>query len=217
MVNINPSQNKYIWALEWQKNNLVPLLKKPNAWKKVEKFWREQRFLDEVELLIDLQKTTQILDVGCGITTVLRFLEGNRIGIDPLAESYNKLIPYPDNISFYQGIGESLAFDTNQFDVVFCTNCIDHVTDPDKVIDEIRRVLGVNNHLILTCEIYPEDIGFRNDGHPFTFTEEKLNSLLRGWEIKKIWSTPWRGIYRYLINEPPVDRKEYVYLCCNVK
>jgi len=46
-------------------------------------YWRRYRYFDEILMLIQPGQK-RILDVGCGISTVLHFLDGERVGIDPL-------------------------------------------------------------------------------------------------------------------------------------
>ncbi|WP_282456625.1 methyltransferase domain-containing protein [Chitinophaga sedimenti] len=45
------------------------------------------------------------------------------------------------NIRYEQGSGENLSFPDNSFDVVFCCDVLEHVTDLPKVVAEISRVL----------------------------------------------------------------------------
>jgi 2-polyprenyl-6-hydroxyphenyl methylase/3-demethylubiquinone-9 3-methyltransferase len=43
--------------------------------------------------------------------------------------------------NYERGTGENLPFQDNSFDVVFCCNVLEHVSDLPKVIAEISRVL----------------------------------------------------------------------------
>src|SRR5208283_211365 len=61
------------WAREFKDNKSLVL-----------EYWRKFRYLDEIRTTYKIGKNTRILDVGCGISTVLHFVDGERYGIDPL-------------------------------------------------------------------------------------------------------------------------------------
>jgi SAM-dependent methyltransferase len=127
------------WVREFQNNR-----------SKVLEHWRRYREFDQALTLCDISDSSRILDVGCGISTVLHFLPGERHGVDPLADEYKKLYSYPTGISVQKAFGEELPFPDQYFDVVFCSNVLDHVVDPQRVVQEIRRVLQPDGCLVLT-------------------------------------------------------------------
>ena len=199
---ISPLYNKYIhkytaelefqtqWAKEFKSNK-----------NKVFEFWEEYRFLKEINKIIDIRESTRILDVGCGISTVLHFLKGQRCGIDPLAEEYKKLYTYPNDITILKGKGENIPFPDEYFDVVFCSNVLDHVSDPQKTIDNIFRVLKKNGFFILTVTIIERKIE-RDAAHPHSLTKPDIENLL-GSKFKKVFEgeSPWIGERRYARGE----------------
>lgn len=79
-------KKKEHWEFEWQRKNWAPLFSKPENRAKVWQYWNSNRFLDRILNLINIDDATTILDVGCGISTVLHFLPGKLYGIDPLGE-----------------------------------------------------------------------------------------------------------------------------------
>ncbi len=91
----------------------------------------------------------RILDVGSGpITGIGNCYNGNRLSIyacDPNAKEYNLQldkhgITPPIQTRYAQG--ESLSTDiSGRFDWINCDNALDHSSDPDKVIEEMRKVL----------------------------------------------------------------------------
>jgi cyclopropane fatty-acyl-phospholipid synthase-like methyltransferase len=52
----------------------------------VREYWRTYRYFDETLSVVPLDEQSKILDIGCGISTVLHFLPGQRFGIDPFAD-----------------------------------------------------------------------------------------------------------------------------------
>jgi SAM-dependent methyltransferase len=143
-----------------------------------EEHFRKYRFYDEMEGTLNIGPSSKVLDVGCGISTVLHFVPGERYGIDPLAEEYREIYSYPEGIELVPALSESIPFDEGFFDVVFCTNVLDHVDDPDKTVAEVLRVLKPGGYFVLTVEVFPKKIT-RDPAHPHLFREEDARALVK--------------------------------------
>lgn len=142
------------------------------------KFWRENRHFEEMTSLYKIDGETKVLDVGCGIATVLNIVKGKKYGIDPLADEYKKIYAYPEEMNIQKGSGENVPFPDSDFDVVFCSNVLDHVTDPRKVIDEIYRVLKPKGHFNLIVELFKERED-RNPAHPHSLIKSDIDLFLK--------------------------------------
>ena len=143
--------SKYSTELTFQKKWLNEFI--PNKYKVLE-YWRKYRYLDKILKICKITKDSKVLDVGCGLGSVLHFIEGKRFGVDPLGDEYLKLYKYPEGIKIKRAFGEYLPFPNTHFDVVFCSNTLDHVTDPQKTMSEISRVLKKDGYFVLTVEIF---------------------------------------------------------------
>jgi len=168
---------------------------------KVLEYWEGYRYLDEIKKICSVKPDTKILDVGCGISTVLHFVEGERYGIDPLALEYQRLYSYPARIRVLEGSGEKIPFNDNSFGVVFCSDVLDHVDNPQQVLSEIARVLQPEGFLVLTVEIFPED--FHKEGrdiaHPHNFSVHDINELVEGdFGVSLDRSSPWISLSGYI-------------------
>lgn len=205
-------ENKEDWEFEWQRDNWSKEYARPEIKRKVHEYWIEYRHLREIEQQVPLTDETRILDVGCGISTVLHYLPGTRIGIDPLADRYKQIFNYPDEIDIRGAYAESLPFDDGSFDVVFCSNCIDHTTDPQVAISEIYRVLRPAGYFILTCETFSENIGERNVAHPHSLNFDALQSLVREFAPVAHWQSPWYGLRKYALGHAPTEQVENIFL-----
>ena len=159
--------NRYTAELEYQKA-LVKWLR--NNQSKVLEYWEKYRYLDEINAICEIKNDTKVLDVGCGISTVLHFIDGERYGIDPLADKYKQVYSYPEGIDIRKGFGEEIPFPNEYFDIVFCSSALDHVTDPQKTIGETRRVLKPGGYFVLSVEIFEEN----------TVSNHSLHSLVKG-------------------------------------
>ena len=160
-------------------------------------YWRTHRYLDDIIRIVQPNERTRTLDVGCGISSVLHFLPGQKHGIDPLADVYRAFYSYPDDVNVTKGYAESLSFEDNAFDVVFCSNVLDHVERPEAAVGEIMRVLGPKGYMILTVECFDKSRR-RDPAHPHSLTLEKVKRLLSNWEIVFEASSPWIGLRRFV-------------------
>ena len=175
------------WAEEFKQNK-----------HKVLEYWRKYRYLDDVNKICKITKDSIVLDVGCGLSSVLHFVEGKRFGIDSLADEYLKMYEYPEGITIKKGFGEYLPFPNNYFDVVFCSNALDHVTSPKKTMNEILRVLKNDGHFVLTVEVF-KDKRKRDPSHPHSFLLKDVFGLLKsGFDLRFIGSSEWIWIRRYV-------------------
>lgn len=191
------------WAKEFKQNKF-----------KVLEYWKKYRYLDDINRTCQITEDTKILDVGCGINTVLHYVKGKRFGIDPLADEYFKLYEYPEGINIKKGFGEHIPFPDKYFNVVCCSNVLDHVTDPKKTVDEMYRVLKASGYLVLTVEAFREKTT-RNRAHPHSFTKRDVYSLLEG-KFKIIFEkeSPWIGISRYVSGSRKSHNKELIMILC---
>ena len=205
-------KRKEDWEFRWQSAKWAELFREPAHQAKCLEYWVRHRHLDDIRALVPMGPETSILDVGCGISTVLHFLPGKRFGVDPLGDRYKAIYRYPPDLDIRRAYAESLPFPDRTFDVVFCSNCIDHVTDPAKAIDEIDRVLRPGGRLVLTCEVFDEDPGVRNAGHPHGLTAEKLFALVSRFTPVAAWDSPWIGLRAYVLGEPATAQREHILL-----
>ena len=162
-------------------------------------YWRRHRYFDEIVRTTGLSDSSKVLDVGCGISTVLHFVPGRRFGIDPLADEYVRIYDYPRDITIKKSQGERIPFAESFFDVVFCTNVLDHVVEPHAVLAEVRRVLKPDGHFVLTVEVFPEPVP-RSPCHPFSFTGQAVLDLVTeaGFEGTFSRTSPWFGLRNYV-------------------
>lgn len=93
-------------------------------------------------------KNKKALDVGCGgglLSEELSKIGLDVTGIDPSKESIKIASEHARNgglnINYMESYGEELQLDNEVFDMVFCCDVLEHVSDVSKVVSEISRVL----------------------------------------------------------------------------
>ncbi len=111
--------------------------------------------------LYDIKPNYRALQVGCAVIDAIVFMEGgDRYAVDPLADFYKQHFERANNpsVDYRQGVGESIPFQDAFFDVVICSNLLDHVANYHVVLEEIKRVLGQPNIVYFGTDVYPDGI-----------------------------------------------------------
>jgi ubiquinone/menaquinone biosynthesis C-methylase UbiE len=77
----------------------------------------------------------------------------------------------------------NLPFDDNEFEVILCTEVLEHLKSPEIAIKEMKRVLKPSGKLILTTRfIFPlHDV----PGDYWRFTKYGLEHLFADWQIEE--------------------------------
>jgi len=86
-----------------------------------------------------------VLDVGCGEGFTLKKLEEkkigkNNVGIDNLDDAIKlgkKMYP---NLKLQKGSAYDLDFKDSSFELIICTEVLEHLDDPHKAVEEMKRV-----------------------------------------------------------------------------
>lgn len=177
---------------------------------KLLEYWVKYRYLYKIQEICDIRDDSKVLDVGCGVCTILHYIKGKRFGIDPLADKLVKIYKYPEDINITKGYGENIPFPDNYFDTIFCSNALDHTEDPNNVVAEIYRVLKPQGYFILTIEIFQEHKK-RDIVHPHTFQKEDVYSLIKDkYEVLFENESPWIGLKAYYAGLRRSHKKELI-------
>ncbi len=90
----------------------------------------------------------EVLDLGCagGFMAEAMAARGARVtGIDPAADAIDAARRHARagglRIAYDVGVGEALPYDATGFDAVVCVDVLEHVSDIDRVLEEVARVL----------------------------------------------------------------------------
>lgn len=169
--------------------------------------------LREISLVENILSQTpafiNAIDIGCGEGYLLFRLserkKGMLYGLD-LSEGRIDTTKTHIPASFLlRGDVLSLPFPDNTFDVVFCSELLEHITNYKKVVDELIRIskktiiITVPNELQLVSVMCPKcKTKHFLDGHVNFFTEHNLKALFLNRNDVRICSTrKFHSIYTY--------------------
>lgn len=149
----------------------------------LQKFWHLRRFKNISDLVEPVDG--EILDTGCadGVFTEVimdRARPRKTIGIDiveSLIKDTAERFRNNKKAQFLVADANDLPFRNNRFGAVFCLEVLEHVSDPRRVLKEMRRVLLPKGYLII---LVPTD-----------------NFLFKicWWVVLHTWGKHWRGTH----------------------
>jgi len=110
-----------------------------------------------VKLIINMlfiKENDRVLDIGCGEGYIIGKMDKGEItGIDlsktALSMAREKLVN-KSNINLLRGNAEKMSFHNDTFNKIFCTELLEHVPCPEKVIKEIIRVSKIDSDIVIT-------------------------------------------------------------------
>jgi len=132
-----------------------------------------------------------VLDVGCGTGTILSVLVKNESislsGVD-LSEEMLSIAKQKLNNEVELKIGDSeqLPWDDKIFDTIICTDSFHHYPNPEKVLNEMARVIQFKGHLIIGDpwmitpfrQVANLFIKFSKDGDYRIYSKKEISKLL---------------------------------------
>lgn len=115
----------------------------------------EYLFTTHFGLLPSFYAGKTMLDIGCGPRGSLEWatMAAERVGLDPLVETYRELGIADHAMRYVDGYAERMPFPDASFDVVSSCNSLDHVDDLDGAIAEIKRVLKPCGLFLLLTDV----------------------------------------------------------------
>lgn len=175
--------------------------------KRVHDYWESEKYINVsskasetldhpgVKWIFKKGKTCEkILDVGCSNGTRLNLLVGKKQkgwGVDvsktAIKMARNK---YP-HLHFSLVRGENLPFEDDFFDLVYSAFVLEHVSDPQKVINEAIRVLGKGGSVVLLAP----NFGAPNRASP-NWIESRFAKLFFGFlgDVQLMFSASSRSL-----------------------
>ena len=118
-----------------------------------------EAFLAEVYALLNTTEASLVLDAGCGEGFVTDYLArqdpdlrltGVDLSEDAIAYAKEH---FGDRATFRTGSIYKLPFSDNSFDVIVCSEVLEHLDEPVRAIEEMKRV--ARSHVLITVPREP--------------------------------------------------------------
>ncbi|MHA2427312.1 MAG: class I SAM-dependent methyltransferase [Candidatus Hermodarchaeia archaeon] len=165
-----------------------------------------ERFL--LEIAGKLDKDNRVLDAGAGdgkYSHIFKHCTYHSTDI-------KQVIPSTEKLTYLSNL-ESVPIETDQYDLVICNQVLEHVPQPQLIINELFRVLKADGELWLTAPLYYEEHGMPDDY--FRFTKSGLLLIIEsaGFKVKEIdWLEGYFGTLSYELRkaarELPLDPRK---------
>jgi len=156
-----------------------------------------------------LNARLHILDIGCGPGNFIRCLEhwfhdANIVGLDMSRELVEYTMKRSNCAKILQSNAEYLPFRSDCFDVISALQVVEHLSNPEKLLDEVCRILRKNSILLLAtpnpqgaaARLMGNGWGGIRDDHISLRRPEGWHALLEksGFIIHKEGTTLFNGI-----------------------
>jgi len=115
--------------------------------------WFERRRLAHIRRMTAATPIDTILEVGCGGGHVLRmFPESDLTGVDVSGEMLRKARRNLRGfrVRLLKGELHELDLPSASFDRIICTEVLEHVVDPESILEQIRRLLAPDGRAVVT-------------------------------------------------------------------
>lgn len=148
---------------------------------------------------IEKSESGKILDVGCGNGNLFTLLPENKYELYGVDFSQNMIIEAKSkcrNATFSVADAEMLPFDDDSFDIVVCNASFHHYIHPDRVLEEMHRVLKDGGKLLIGDPYIPTGIRgvmnmmlrFSHSGDYHIYGFEEMENLLMENELMPVSS-----------------------------
>lgn len=160
-------------------NRLFPLPVHPfnlqNEGKESYAMWQYRRGADTIAFyrqrytLEEMFQGKRVLDIGCGAGGKTMYYAAQGVehiyGMDIVAgyrqqaEELAQQLGYADRFTFVAGDAADTGFAENSFDTVIMNDAMEHVAQPELVLDEVRRILRPGGRLYVNFPPYYHPFG----------------------------------------------------------
>lgn len=159
-----------------------------------------------------LPADARILDICSGPAFPAACIgKGSITYVDPLIDDFRRAYPgeLPEG-EFLTVAPEAIPKPSATFDLILCLNALDHVMNPELVLNEVERLLKPSGIFIMSLAIYPHWLArlrlliehclprFADVKHPYSYSSQGIgNTLARHFDIVEQMPVPAADLSRW--------------------
>lgn len=105
---------------------------------------RRKDYQEKTKHFKGLEEETGVgIDMGCGLKSIFEHSSLNIVAVDPLMDEYKQITNFSGakNIVYLKADCEDLPLNEGYFDFAVCINVLDHTHNPEKLLNEVKRVV----------------------------------------------------------------------------
>lgn len=123
------------------------------------------------------------VDVGCGTGHLLLALRkqgfmGRLIGLDTAESAQQQVLGHNADLEFYPGYLSEQGWD-NYFDLILCTEVLEHCDDPVNIVQDMLRAIKPNGMIVITVPDGRKDTW---DGHIHFWSPESFKLFINSFQ-----------------------------------
>lgn len=119
--------------------------------------WLWQKKKNVIKKMLSQITYSNVIDVGCGDGGLLEIVknESNYTGVDispTQLKAFKHMLKENQrtHVNLIRSDITKLPFPNHKFDLAFACDVLEHVLEPEKVLEEIRRIVKVDGHIIFS-------------------------------------------------------------------
>jgi len=118
----------------------------------IQRYWHGRRFQEVAKLATKVNGT--LLDVGCDGGTLTEKVAARArpervVGLDISAKSLAYTITKRPQFDLIVGDAEELPFPDSTFEAIFCSEVMEHLVSPEKMLSEVKRCLTPTGYAVV--------------------------------------------------------------------
>ena len=141
--------------------------------------------VDQIDALI--QPNANVVDIGCGVGDLLCEIRKRKPMVRVSGLDFSSKAVEGAKITLSDGefkqftIEDCLPYDSNSFDLVLCTDVLEHLENPKLIVSELVRICSPSGMVSIVVPDGDVDQFF---GHYWFWNEQSLRELLTEWDAK---------------------------------
>lgn len=143
------------------------------------------RILKEAQIEVqDFFRDKIVMEIGPGPVGFLEACEARiAIGVEPLANAFRRegLLLAGSEVVYLTAAAETIPLVDDFVDIAVARNSLDHVAEPGKVVNEVRRVLKPGGSFLVNVDVEHE----KRPLEPHNFSIGEVDQLLSGFRTDR--------------------------------